>query len=360
MQLVALVGKVSLTMGSWLALAGTCCAVLWVCSFIQCREDPTQTRTPTATLSLIVPCESNGQHLEPDVVDNASDSDRIDSYPVGRRRASESAAAVAGWIDDLSRKDKSRRVEAKAQLRKALESDPRGPVAVLLRHANVQSEDREARHVCRELLFAQQLAKREDARRFAARKLGIRTVRIISIPYLPHVLDDCFFFAVFDPTSRTAGPTAKAYISVTFATAKAESTVRSHQGGVSPEVLSQLAAASHFRVRSAEDALDLAVLSAGLVSTLHADGWCLVPQPDTVAPCAMWPDGRTLPEDLQQEAVEAHARSTASKNGYLVSFTTWTAVGGRVTNWNIEVSGDGTVKVQHRQVIGGAFGIGFS
>ncbi len=267
---------------------------------------------------------------------------------------------LARWINELSSKDASRREKAKAQLREVLEESPIGPATVLLRHANVVADKKEVRRECRELLVARQSPKRQDARKLAADELGLPVRRIIDIPYLPYVLNDTFLFALFNPASRTAGPTAKVYVSVSFAAAETQPVVRRHKGGVSPEELSLLLAASDFGVESAEDAIDVAVLAAGLASAEHADGWCLVPRPDTVAPCDMWPHGKTLPRDLQQKAVEASATFTGDKNAYVVRITTWAAVGGRVTNWRIQVSKGGTVKVEDREVIGGAFGIGFS
>ena len=277
----------------------------------------------------------------------------------GQQISPEQVSRIKHWIIDLSSKDNSKRILAEAQLGEALKKRPVGPVAVLLRHANVVDDKQATRRKCRQLLMAQHNGKREDARKLAADTLGLPIRRIIDIPFLPYVLNKTFLFAVFNPSSRIAGPTAKGYVSVSFPATEAQPVVRSHKGGVSPDELFQLLAASDFRIESAEDALDLAVFTAALASTDHADGWCLVPHPDTVAPCDRWPQGSTLPLEMRQKAVKLTV-TLHDKESYVVSFTTWAAVGGRVTNWRIQIGTNRRVKIEHHEVIGGAFGIGFS
>jgi hypothetical protein len=264
------------------------------------------------------------------------------------------------WITELSSEDNSKRTRAEAQLGEMLKKIPVGPVAVLLRHANVVNDKQDTRRKCRQLLMAQHSGKREDARKLAAEKLNLPIRRIIDIPYLPYILNETFLFAVFNLSSRIAGPTAQGYVSVSFPATEAHPVVRSHEGGVSPDELYQLLAASDFRVESAEDALDVAVFTAALASTDHADGWCLVPQPDAVAPCDRWREGSTLPLDIQQKAVKVTVTSTHNSDTYAVSLTTWAAVGGRVTHWRIQIRTNRRIKIEHHEVIGGAFGIGFS
>lgn len=264
------------------------------------------------------------------------------------------------WIAELDSADDATRKKAKAKLRQALAKEPSGRVPDLLRHANVISENGEVRRTCRELLRAEQGLKRKQARKKAAGDLQIPLDRVIDIPHLPEVLNDIFFFAVFNPESRIAGPTAKAYVSVNMSQAKADPIVRSYTSGVSSEEFSRLLAASDFEVTTARQALEVAVLAAGLASTEHADGWCVIPQPDSVAPCDGWPEGKTLPRGLQQKAVKAQTVFTPSQDAYVVRMTTWTALGGRVTSWKITVTDNETVRFQDREVIGGAFGIGFS
>jgi hypothetical protein len=282
-------------------------------------------------------------------------------YPVCARQAPpEEVRRIKHWISGLGDEDDSKRTEAKARLSDALEESPAGPVAALLRHANVVAARQLVRTECRELLITRQRTKREAARKIAADKLDLPLRRIIDIPYLPYVLDEVFLFAIFNPASRMAGPTAKTYVSISFATAVATPVIRRHEDGIAPEGLSRLLAACDFGVESAEDALDVAVLTAGLASTGNADGWCLIPQPDTVAPCDRWPAGSKLPRNLQQKALKLTVTPTADENAYVVNFTTWAAVGGRVSNWRIRVNSDRVITVEHHEIIGGAFGIGFS
>ena len=57
----------------------------------------------------------------------------------------EEVRRITHWINELGDEDDSKRAEAKARLREALEESPAGSAAVLLRHANVVTEKQEIR-----------------------------------------------------------------------------------------------------------------------------------------------------------------------------------------------------------------------